>query len=64
MIEFYRVVKCNVEGGEISNPEDFLSYEEAKKYASKLELTPKMGECVEIYKMRDIADSIEFVDVM
>lgn len=57
---FYRVQVCDKNGGERAMPEDFPSYEEALDYARNLH--PSMGECVEIYKMRERGGKVDFID--
>lgn len=59
---FYRVQLCYDEGGEASNGEDFPTYAEAIQYLRSIE--PEMGEHVEIYKMRENANQVDFIDQM
>lgn len=57
---FYRVQLCSDEGEELDNGEDFPTYEEAVQYLSTI--NPEIGERIEIYKMEENEDKIDFID--
>lgn len=59
---FYRVQLCYDNGGEANNGEDFPTYREALQYLRNIE--PEMGERVEIYKMHDNGNQVDFIDQM
>ena len=59
---FYRVQLCYDEGGEVTNGEDFSTYAEAVQYLRSIE--PEIGEHVEIYKMRENGNQVDFIDQM